>query len=124
MVKTNESGVKVSQHIMGRVWINMKGETANGNVFKDELFEEVSLLLGKAEESKGIDQALVTMKHNEHAIIEIYDIEKYGYPMNKSPLKCPKTNEKKEEFPLKKYVNVIETKPNQIQTHQKTLQQQ
>eukprot|EP01084_Bolivina_argentea_P280472 479663_1 len=124
MVKTNESGVKVSQHIMGRVWINMKGETANGNVFKDELFEEVSLLLGKAEESKGIDQALVTMKHNEHAIIEIYDIEKYGYPMNKSPLKCPKTNEKKEEFPLKYNVIVIDSLPKQKQSHEMTFVEQ
>ena len=63
MVKTNECGQKVSEHILGRVWINIKGKTSNGITFQDELFEEIDLCLGKAEYSKGIDQTLVTMKH-------------------------------------------------------------
>eukprot|EP01084_Bolivina_argentea_P174260 301872_1 len=124
IVASNESGERVSQHILGRVWINIKGQTANGTVFTNELFEEVSLILGKAEQSKGIDQALVSMKHGEHAIIEIYDVEKYGYSVNQSPLKCPITNENKYDLPLRYELIVMDSLPKQKQSHEMTFSEQ
>ena len=42
-------------------------------------------MFGKAQYFKAIDQALLTMKHDELAIIEVYGIEKYGYFKNKAP---------------------------------------
>ena len=40
IIKSNEFGQNVSEHIFGRVWINIKGTTSNGIVFENELFEE------------------------------------------------------------------------------------
>lgn len=124
VIKSNEDGESVSEHILGQVWINIKGVTANGIVFIDELFEEKELCLGKADYSKAIDQALITMKHNEHAIIEVYDIEKYGYPKNKSPSKCPLTNKNKEEFPIKYDLIIIDSLPKQKQSFEMTFIEQ
>eukprot|EP00483_Globobulimina_turgida_P012481 UN12504 len=64
------------------------------------------------------------MKHGEHAIIEIYDIEKYGYSVNKSPEKCPTTNENHQEFPLKYDLIVIDSLPKQQDSHKITFIQQ
>ena len=80
--------------------------------------------MGKAEYSKAIDQALVTMKHDEHAIIEVYDIEKYGYSKNKTPPKCPPTNEDKSKFPIKYELFVIDSLPKQKQSFEMTFIEQ
>eukprot|EP01083_Nonionella_stella_P065252 170797_1 len=124
IIQNNEKGTNVSDHILGRVWINIKGTTADGIVFRNELFEEVSICLGRAEESKAIDQTLVTMKHGEHALVEVYDIEKYGYSSDKTPSKCPSTNEKKEQFPLKYELIVIDSLPKQKASHEMEFDEQ
>ena len=124
IIKSNENGQKVSEHVLGTVWINIKGTTANGTVFQDELFEEIDLCLGKAQCSKGIDQALVTMKHGEHAIIEIYDVDKYGYSSNKSPSKYPANNEDSYALPVKYELIVIDSLPKQEESQNMTFLEQ
>merc|ERR1719361_851524 len=96
MVTEKPDNPPVSEHILGRVWINLKGTTNDGTVFVDSLFEEKELCLGKADESKAIDQTLATMRHGEHAQIELNDVEKYGYPANKTPKGFPTSNDEKE----------------------------
>ena len=124
VITANEDAPKVSDHILGRVWINIKGTTNDGVVFIDSLFEEKELCLGKAEQSKAVDQALTTMHHGDHALIEVHDVEKYGYSANKSPDGYPASNEQADALPVRFEVAVMDSLPKQRQSQEMTFKEQ
>ena len=127
VISSNENGAKVSDHILGRVWINIKGTTNDGIVFIDCFFEEKELCLGKAEQSKAIDQALTTMHHGDHAIIEVDDVELYGYSKDRAPDKYPISNEQGQStnaLPIRYEVVVMDSLPKQRDSQEMTFKEQ
>lgn len=127
VISSNENGPNVSEHILGRVWINIKGTTNDGIVFIDCFFEEKELCLGKAEQSKAIDQALTTMHHGDHAIIEVDDVELYGYSKDRAPDKYPVSNEIGQSInalPIRYEVVVMDSLPKQRESQEMTFKEQ
>ena len=124
IITKNADGSK--PHILGRIWINIKGETNDGSIiFEDSLFEEIDFILGQAEHCRGIEMSLSTMNIGEHAIITINDPE-FSYPSLKRPKLCPedKTEDNKHLWPLKFTVILIDSMAKQKMSHEMTFLEQ
>lgn len=125
LITENTNGQLVSDHILGRVWVNIKGQTNSGIVFDDHLFEEIDFVLGQANQPRGIEMAASTMRHGEHAIIEIHDPQ-YNYSKSKCPDACPLTmdDSNADEWPLRFDLIIIDSLPKHKQSQDMTFKEQ
>lgn len=114
---------------LGRIWINIKGETKNGIIFEDSLFNEKSFILGQNNHCLGIEMCLASMNINDHCLIYIYN-EKYSYSKscNKIPIKYKElninNNNINEIFPLKFNVILCDAMKRIKDSHEMTFEEQ
>lgn len=64
-------------------YVNIQAKTESGFVFIDEMVEEYSFVLGRANEAKGLELAVARMNLGERSMI--YCQPEYGYMSSKRP---------------------------------------
>ena len=102
ILKSNDNTGKT--YPLGRVWMNIKGQTNNNIIFQNEMKDELSFILGQNKHCLGIEMSLSNMNINDHCVVYIYN-KKYSYSDSCSykPTKYPDINDDNKDiiFPLK-----------------------